>query len=188
MFLVGQCTLRIIHNSQCDYVASIAASSRNQPTNMIYAAGTPDSPDTFSLPSHERPARFSGWRGGVVVAIACSTFVLLLNITCAIVAATAGNPHDGIATAYTGDCEVASRWTTGLHLLINVLSSLLLGASNYCMQRLVAPTRVEIDKAHTQGKWLDIGMPSFRNLSAISKKRLTFWILLALSSIPLHFL
>lgn len=155
---------------------------------MGYAAGTLSSPDTFSLPSHERQSRYSGWRGGFVVAIAGAIFVLLLNITCAIIAAATGNPQNGIATAYTGDCKVASRWTTGLHLLINVLSSLLLGASSYCMQRLVAPTRREIDKAHAKGKWLDVGVLSLRNLSSIHKSRLILWILLALSSIPLHFL
>jgi len=120
--------------------------------------------------------------------LSLAIFVLLLNITCAIVAAAAGNPQRGIATAYTSDCKVASRWTTGLNLLINVLSSLLLGASSYCMQRLVAPTRREIDKAHAKGKWLDVGVLSLRNLSYIHKNRLILWILLALSSIPLHFL
>jgi hypothetical protein len=53
---------------------------------------------------------------------------------------------------YTGNCDVAFRWSTGLHLLINILGSA--GASNYCMQRLVAPIREEIDKAHEKGKWL----------------------------------
>jgi hypothetical protein len=155
---------------------------------MGYAAGTLHSSNTFSLPSHERQTRFSGWRGGVALAILCSTFVLLLNIVCAIVAAVAGKPSNGVATAYTGDCTVASRWTTGLQLLINIVSSLLLGASNYCMQRLVAPTRKEIDDAHAKGRWLDIGMPSVRNLSSINKKRLGLWVLLAISSVPLHFL
>jgi hypothetical protein len=155
---------------------------------MNYAPGTLSSSNTFSLPSHERQARFSGWRGGFVLAIAGSSLVLLFNIACAIVAAAAGTPQDGIATIYTGDCDVASQWSMGLHILINVLSSALLGASSYCMQRLVAPTREEIDKAHEKGKWLDVGVLSLRNLSNINKKRLTFWALLALSSIPLHFL
>lgn len=133
-------------------------------------------------------ARFSGWRGGVIAAIGIAAFVLLLNVVFAVVAATVWNPADGIATAYIGDCTAAARWTTATHLLINLLSSLLLGASNYCMQRLVAPTRKEIDQAHAQKKWLDIGMPSVRNLASISKSRLALWILLASSSIPLHFL
>ncbi|KAH8692562.1 hypothetical protein GQ44DRAFT_793138 [Phaeosphaeriaceae sp. PMI808] len=122
------------------------------------------------------------------MAIIFSVFILLLNMICAIVVSISGNPSNGIATAYTGDCQVISRWTTGLHLLINVLSSILLAASNYCMQRLIAPTRSEIDKAHSKRMWLDIGVPSLRNLPIISWKRLTLWVLLAMSSIPLHLL
>lgn len=131
--------------------------------------------------------RFSGWRGGVVASITVSVLVLLLNVTLAIAAATRWQPVGNIATAFTGDCTTVTRWTTAAHLGINLLSSLLLGASNYCMQRLVAPTRKEVDKAHAQRKWLDIGIPSTRNLTSISKRRLILWILLALSSIPLHF-
>lgn len=149
---------------------------------------TPRAPAKFtSRISQKWYARFSGWRGGVIAATAIAAFVLLLNTIFAIVAATAWNPSNGIATAYIGDCNLAARWTTAIHLFINLLSSLLLGASNYCMQRLTAPTRKEIDHAHSQKKWLDIGMPSVRNLPFISKSRLTLWILLALGSIPLHF-
>jgi hypothetical protein len=125
---------------------------------MDYTPGTLSSSNTFSLPSHERQARFSGWRGGIVLAIAGSSLVLLFNLICAIVAAAAGKPQDRIATIYTGNCDVASRWSTGLHLLINILSSALLGASSYCMQRLVASLREEIDEAHEKGKWLDVGV------------------------------
>jgi hypothetical protein len=155
---------------------------------MYYAPGTLSSSNTFSLPSHERQARYSGWRGGFVFAIVGSSLVLLFNIICAIVAAAAGKPQDGIATIYTGNCDVASRWSTGLHLLINILSSALLGASSYCMQRVVAPTCEEIDKAHEKGKWLDVGVLSMRNLPNINKRRLGSWSLLVLISIPLHFL
>lgn len=64
---------------------------------------------------------------------------------------------------------------------------MLLGASNYTMQVLCAPTRAEVDQAHAKGDWLDIGVPSFRNIMGrISKKRVVLWWLLALSSIPVH--
>lgn len=75
-----------------------------------------------------------------------------------------------------------------LHLIINILSTLLLGASNYSMQCLSSPTRSEIDKAHRQKLWLDIGVPSVRNLRRISASRIALWWLLAASSIPLHLL
>ena len=56
------------------------------------------------------------------------------------------------------------------------------------MQCLSSPTRSEIDKAHSQGIWLDIGVPSVRNLRRLSKPRVILWWLLATSSIPLHLL
>ena len=54
------------------------------------------------------------------------------------------------------------------------------------MQCLSSPTREEVDKAHNLGQWLDIGIPSIRNLRRISRRRLVLWWLLAGSSIPLH--
>lgn len=56
------------------------------------------------------------------------------------------------------------------------------------MQCLSAPTRSEVDKAHSQGIWLDIGVPSVRNLRRLSTPRIVLWWLLAISSIPLHLL
>ena len=56
------------------------------------------------------------------------------------------------------------------------------------MQCLSSPTRSEIDKAHSQGIWLDIGVPSVRNLRRLSTARIVLWWLLAFSSIPLHLL
>lgn len=95
---------------------------------------------------------------------------------------------DGILSLYSGSCDVVKRTDTIVHIIVNVLSTLLLGASNGCMQLLLAPTRAEIDRAHEKQIWLDIGVPSFRNLRHISGRRVCLWSLLALSSIPLHFL
>lgn len=130
----------------------------------------------------------SGWRGGLVRWTAGAVIVLLLNIAIAIIIGVSWNPVDGIATVYTGDCKFTSRLNKGLHLLVNLLSTLLLGASNYCMQRLVAPTRQEVDAAHAQKKRLDIGIPGLRNLGSISGLRLGLWFLFGISSLPLHFM
>ena len=43
-----------------------------------------------------------------------------------------------------------------------------------------------MDKAHENNTWLDIGIQSFRNLMKIRKVRVVLWVLLAVSSIPLH--
>lgn len=130
----------------------------------------------------------SGWRGGLFFAVIKSTFVLLLNIAVAIVAASKWGLKDNIATMYKGNCDKASWITIFLGLLINIVSSVLLGASNYCMQRLAAPNRKEVDAAHAKKVWLDIGMGSIRNLGYISKGQVLLWALIGLSSVPLHFL
>ena len=56
------------------------------------------------------------------------------------------------------------------------------------MQCLASPTREEVDKAHGKRIWLDIGVPSVRNLRQISSRRIILWWFLALSGVPLHLL
>lgn len=86
------------------------------------------------------------------------------------------------------DCSLMKKMSMWLHLAINVLSTVLLSASNYCMQCLSSRTREEVDRAHANGMWLDIGVPSVRNLQHISWRRAITWWLLGLSSVPLHLL
>ncbi len=59
------------------------------------------------------------------------------------------------------------------------------GASNYTMQCLCSPTRSEVDFAHSQGRYLDIGLPSIKNLNGLRKK--IMFAFLILSTLPLHF-
>lgn len=66
------------------------------------------------------------------------------------------------------------------------MGTILLGASNYTMQCLSSPTRAEVDAAHSKGKYLDIGLPSLRNLRGW--KRIVPYTFLVLSTLPLHFL
>lgn len=89
-----------------------------------------------------------------------------------------------------GDCDRVRRLNTGLHVLINILSTLLLNKSNYCMQVCSAPTRRDINRAHgsAYGIWLDIEIPGIRNLRYISRRRTILWCLLGLSLLPLHLL
>ena len=94
----------------------------------------------------------------------------------------------GIGTIQLGSCQKTKNVSLWLHLLINILSTALLSASNYCMQCLSSPTREEVDKAHARHIWLDIGVPSVRNLRRISWKRIILWWLLAITSLPLHLL
>ena len=114
--------------------------------------------------------------------------VFVLNLILTIWAVLRSPVQNGLGTLQDGSCKRTASLTFWAHLVINVLSTLLLGASNYSMQCLSSPTRSEIDKAHGQGVWLDIGVPSARNLRRLSTIRIVLWWLLAISSIPLHLL
>lgn len=87
---------------------------------------------------------------------------------------------------FLGSCATAKKLNLWLHLLINILSTLLLGASNFCMQLLVAPTRHEVNKAHERAFWLDIGTSSVKNLRRIARKSMLTWLCLGFSSALLH--
>lgn len=115
-----------------------------------------------------------------------ASFVLITNCIAAIVIHSKYRPQDGVSTAFEGDCNFANQVSRGLHVLINVLSSLLLSASNYTMQVLNAPTRSECDKAHARGDWLDIGITSLRNIARITWYRRVLWLLSGFSSVPIH--
>lgn len=73
-------------------------------------------------------------------------------------------------------------------LVINILSTVLLAASNNCAQLITSPTRTAVDKAHGTGKWLGIGVPSIRNLRVFKKWEAICWVLLYLSAAALHLL
>ncbi|CAG8949656.1 hypothetical protein HYFRA_00007890 [Hymenoscyphus fraxineus] len=130
-------------------------------------------------------SRYSGWRGGVLIA-SCATFtVLLLNIAFAIFGLVVSKSGMKVGTLMNGDCGRIGSIDTWLHIIINIAGTCLQAASNFTMQCIGSPTRTEIDSAHARGKYRDIGLQSLRNLTGIRKKLL--YGLLVLSSLPLHF-
>ncbi|KAF5375600.1 hypothetical protein D9757_008565 [Collybiopsis confluens] len=129
----------------------------------------------------------TGWRFGAWLATFQAWLVLLANIFILIWSGVESG-GSAIGIVFQGDCDKVAQYSTGIHLVINVLSTMLLGASNYMMQTLCAPTRDDIDRAHEKGIWLDIGLQSIRNLRYINRVKRDLWIALAISSIPLHLL
>ena len=129
-----------------------------------------------------------GYHYGILSGAVVAAVVLLINLSFTIWALSRFRTQSGLGTLYDGSCKKTRTLAFWLHLVINVFSTLLLGASNYGMQCLSSPTRSEIDKAHRRGIWLDIGVPSVTNLRRLSTTRVTLWWLLAISSIPLYLL
>ena len=112
--------------------------------------------------------------------------VLLINVVACMVAISKHEVKAGLAILFEGDCSKVKHLNTWLHLLINILSTILLGASNYSIQCVSAPTRTDVDRAHRENLWMDIGVPSIRNLRYISWPRRILRCCLVLSSVPLH--
>lgn len=145
---------------------------------------------TFLKPESKKLRdKYQGWKFGVLTCTTSTCFVLLINICLALGAlGQHGWGKDGQPVLWEGKCDTVSKMSTAFHLLINAMSTTLLCASSYCMQCLSSPTRQELDVAHKQRTWLDIGVLSPRNIKSISKGRKLRWIILALSTIPLHLL
>ncbi|KAF5001395.1 hypothetical protein FDECE_10958 [Fusarium decemcellulare] len=139
---------------------------------------------------------FTGWRAGLARCTAAAAFVAILNIIFLGVAAPRLKPFDrkmvtgerakGDGALFDGDCGKAKQLSIWLHLIINILSTVLLTAGNFAQQVLTAPTRREIDSAHLGHKWLDIGVLSIHNLRKISRSRVIAWSILAITSVPIH--
>lgn len=134
--------------------------------------------------------RLTGWRKSAFINTILVFAVLLVLISLHVVVWAKSGSLDGSQIIYSGSClgNSVGRLNTFLHLLINILSSLVLASTNFFMQVLNAPSRAELDRAHEKGNWLDIGVPSPRNAFRVSKFKTVMWLLFFLSSIPIHLL
>ncbi|KAB8202251.1 hypothetical protein BDV34DRAFT_215660 [Aspergillus parasiticus] len=139
-----------------------------------------------STRKHRKKRKTENWKQSLYLGSLSSIIVLLFNVSFVAWAVSHHDLTEDRGVLYSGDCTKTKRMSTGIHLVINILSTALLCASSYTMQCLCAPTRKEIDRAHQKNQWLDIGVPSMRNLFRISKMKLILWLILALSSLPLH--
>lgn len=146
--------------------------------------------DMSSLPrsEHSRRGGLDSWRSSLYACSLAAVAVFMINVAFAIAVATKSGFVDGRGVLGEGDCSKTRAANVGIHLVINVLSTVLLASSNYTMQILSAPTRKDIDAAHAEHKWMDVGVPSLRNLKRISRKRAVLWVILACSSMPFHLL
>lgn len=111
---------------------------------------------------------FAGWRGGVVFNTLIALLILVAEIIVLIVVLTRTRLLAGDSAVWSGDCGRAHRLSIGLHVLINAFGIILLAGANYVFQVLSSPIRPEVDRAHASKRWLDIGVPSVRNLRHIS--------------------
>src|SRR5262249_7528083 len=79
------------------------------------------------------------WRSIVLLGAATSSIVLIINLGFTISVTSNHSVQNWIGTIYSGDCTTTKNRSVFLHLVINILSTILLSSSNYCMVRFLAP-------------------------------------------------
>ncbi|KAK7921574.1 hypothetical protein PG985_009596 [Apiospora marii] len=129
-----------------------------------------------------------GWRRtgaiNVVLVSVCGLAVLVgLSIS---VAHKQDSSKLRSTTLYQGQCTKSSRISIMMHLFVNIVSTGILASSNFFMQITTSPTRKEVDRAHMFLRPLDIGLPSWGNLPSLPYFKRVCWLILFLSSIPIH--
>jgi len=87
---------------------------------------------------------------------------------------------------YTANCSTTNALNLVVHLLLNILSTMILSSSNFFMQVLNAPSRAEVDRIHAKNKSVEIGVPSLRNAFLLKKFKTFSWLVLAATSLPVH--
>lgn len=124
----------------------------------------------------------------VWTALATITFAINLTLAIRLRSQPSQEHNYRTGTLFRGRCSDMRRNNTLIHLAINVASNLLHFGSTQCMHILAAPSRPDIDKLHKKHEWLDVGVSSWRNLKKASPLKQVLWVLLVISSLPLHFL
>lgn len=90
-----------------------------------------------------------GWRISIIICAVTAGTVFLINLIFIIwVISKYGLQKEGFGIIQEGNCKETGHVSFWLHLIINLLSTLLLGASNYSIQCFVSSTREEVNEAH----------------------------------------
>jgi hypothetical protein len=153
------------------------------------------STDVPNAPSQDNPSQkrqhFKGWRGGILIGIIATSLVLVVNVSATVLFTTIHKGEDRQRKIlFKGSCNRVQQLNLAGHVLIAILNTVLLSASNYSMQCLTAPTRADVDRAH-QGhprSLVEVGVLSFSNLKIIRKGRVFMLAIMGLSSLVLQLL
>ncbi|KAI0861198.1 hypothetical protein F4860DRAFT_524624 [Xylaria cubensis] len=130
-----------------------------------------------------------GWRRTAIINVVLACTCDLILLICLLISIS--QPGASLAQPsiiFDGSCTTSSTLNLFLHFLINVVSTAVLSSSNFFMQILNAPSRQEINRAHSWLQSLDIGIPSIKNLRHLSKPKSASWLIFLITSVPIHLL
>lgn len=77
------------------------------------------------------------WQLTALLALIFTILIFLLNLALLAWYVSGGAPvvdvDDGVKVLYAGDCNKTARIDTAVHLGVNVVGTVLIGGSNFCM-------------------------------------------------------
>ncbi|KAK4449126.1 hypothetical protein QBC34DRAFT_463761 [Podospora aff. communis PSN243] len=113
-----------------------------------------------------------GWRAGVVLNALIALIILIAGFVLLVYSLSRGaSGAEGKAVVFRGACGTAEGIHWGLKAGINVFCVVLVAGANYVFQVLSSPTRTEVAVAHFRRRWVDVGIPSWRNLGYVEGGR-----------------
>ncbi|KAK4226844.1 hypothetical protein QBC38DRAFT_216294 [Podospora fimiseda] len=141
----------------------------------------------YKLISQKSPLSQQPWKISVL-AFSCFAFVVfLVNFAYSIcVTIFAAKQKTLVAMVTELQCSSVKAIDKIIHVLINLLSTVLVSGSSYTMRCIMGPTRQLVDQTHGGGLCVDIGVPRIRNFRNLCFKDKMFWLLLLTSSLPLN--
>lgn len=143
-----------------------------------------------SLPRKDafEPMKIAGWQKGARLCLLGALISLLAEAALLTVLLKLDGTAQGPNVVFSGDCKKAKSINLALVTLLNIVGTTLVGTSSYVMQCLNAPSRREVDKAHANGRYLNVGVPSVNNFRYLSVTKLCTWSIMLFSTIPIHLL
>lgn len=110
----------------------------------------------------------SGWRGGVAISLLLAFLILVVVIIFLILTSLKARSLGGELTVMEGKTKNVEGLQRGIQVIVNIFGIVLIVIANYVFQILSSPTRPEVDESHEKLQWMDIGIPSIRNLTGIA--------------------
>jgi hypothetical protein len=142
------------------------------------------------IPRHLLDKRLTitmGWQKipKIFCAYSCSLFVALVGI---LIASSVRGGFYGSTVFFRGKCSKAEGINLGTHIAITVFAAGVTVSSDRFLNLVLAAQPEDIHKAHTNRRWIEIGVNSWRNLGFAARWRRFCWALLLISSVPLQLL
>lgn len=125
------------------------------------------------------------WHSSAARIQALSFSICLTLLICFIVSSTRGGAT-GTTELFSGKCSHAANITSVMQALLALLAIGVSVCSDFFIRLVSSPTVGDLREAHSQGRSLDIGVHSLRNVFHISCWRTFGWSMLILLAIPIQ--